>query len=198
MLLPFTVQQCQMQLAGIQAQNFNYVAWIKSLLHFQYLLKYLTFTFLIEHSALKRIYCSRKPAKTIRIQKYFGRNFRFFFRFSTYISQTHVRVWLSFALFLQTTMMKSQYFISRILHYSITTLTWHSWMLSASLTITRIRAYVHRILFQLQGHRWNCRKLQSLLYLNQAQTGLVQLPRQVFFEIHLLYWLGKGQRPCHH
>ncbi len=33
----------------------------KSLLHFQYLLKYSTFT-------LKHIYCSRKPAKTIRIQ----------------------------------------------------------------------------------------------------------------------------------
>ncbi len=29
----------------------------KSLLHFQYLLKYSTFTVLMDHSALKRIYC---------------------------------------------------------------------------------------------------------------------------------------------
>ncbi len=42
----------------------------KSLLHFQYLLKYSTFTVLMDHSAFKRIYCSRKPAKTIRIQKF--------------------------------------------------------------------------------------------------------------------------------
>ncbi len=35
----------------------------KSLPHFQYLLKYWTFTVLIDHSALKRIYCSHKPAK---------------------------------------------------------------------------------------------------------------------------------------
>ncbi len=41
----------------------------KSLLHFQYLLKYSTFTVLMDHSALKHIYCSHKPAKTIRIQK---------------------------------------------------------------------------------------------------------------------------------
>ncbi len=41
----------------------------KSLLHFQYLLTYSTFTVLMDHSALKRIYCSRKPVKMIRIQK---------------------------------------------------------------------------------------------------------------------------------
>ncbi len=34
----------------------------KSLLKFQYLLKYSTFTFLMDHGALKHIYCSRKPA----------------------------------------------------------------------------------------------------------------------------------------
>ncbi len=37
----------------------------KSLMHFQYLLKYSTFTVLMDHSVLKRIYCSRKAAKTI-------------------------------------------------------------------------------------------------------------------------------------
>ncbi len=37
----------------------------KSLLHFQYLLKYLTFTVLMDHSALQRIYRSRNPAKTM-------------------------------------------------------------------------------------------------------------------------------------
>ncbi len=41
----------------------------RSLLHFQYLLKYSTFTVLMHHNALKCIYCSRKPVKTIRIQK---------------------------------------------------------------------------------------------------------------------------------
>ncbi len=42
----------------------------KSLLYFQYLLKYSTFTVLMDHIALKCIYCSRKPAKTIRILKF--------------------------------------------------------------------------------------------------------------------------------
>ncbi len=41
----------------------------KSFSHFQYLLKYSTVTILMDHSSLKRIYCSFKPAKTIRIQK---------------------------------------------------------------------------------------------------------------------------------
>ncbi len=52
--------------------------------------------------------------------------------------------------------------------------------------------------FPLQGHMQNCRKLQFLVYLNQAQTGLVQLSRQAFFEIHPLCLLGKGQWPCRH
>ncbi len=39
----------------------------KSILHFQYLLKYSAFTILMDHSALKCIYCSKKPAKTVRI-----------------------------------------------------------------------------------------------------------------------------------
>ncbi len=42
----------------------------KSLLHFQYLLKYSTFTDLMDHSALEHIYCSRQPVKSIRIQKF--------------------------------------------------------------------------------------------------------------------------------
>ncbi len=41
----------------------------KSLLYFQYLLKYSTFTVLMDHIALKLIYCSHKPEKTICIQK---------------------------------------------------------------------------------------------------------------------------------
>ncbi len=42
----------------------------KSILHFQYLLKYSTFTLLMDHSTLKHIYCITKPAKTVRIQKF--------------------------------------------------------------------------------------------------------------------------------
>ncbi len=42
----------------------------KSLLHFQYLLKYSTFTVLMDDGAFKRIYCSRKLAKTIHIQNF--------------------------------------------------------------------------------------------------------------------------------
>ncbi len=34
------------------------------------MLKYSTFTVLVNHSSLKWIYCSRKPVKTIRIQKF--------------------------------------------------------------------------------------------------------------------------------
>ncbi len=41
----------------------------KSLLHFQYLLKYSTFIVLMDHSALKHIYCSKKSSKMVRIQK---------------------------------------------------------------------------------------------------------------------------------
>ncbi len=41
----------------------------ESLVHFQYLLKYSTFTVLMDHTALKSIYCSCMPAKTKRIQK---------------------------------------------------------------------------------------------------------------------------------
>ncbi len=40
----------------------------KSLQYFQYLLKYSTFTVLIDHSVLKHICCSCKPVKTIHIQ----------------------------------------------------------------------------------------------------------------------------------
>ncbi len=51
----------------------------KSLLHFQCLLNYSSFTVLKDHSALKRIYCSHKPAKTVRpYSDIFGGNFRFF------------------------------------------------------------------------------------------------------------------------
>ncbi len=42
----------------------------KSLLHFQYLLKYSTFTVLLDHRGLKWIYCSCKPVKIIRIQNF--------------------------------------------------------------------------------------------------------------------------------
>ena len=42
----------------------------KSILHFKYLLKYSKFSVLMDHSALKRIYVSKKPPKTNRIQKF--------------------------------------------------------------------------------------------------------------------------------
>ncbi len=61
----------------------------KSLLHFQYLLKYSTFTVLMDHNALKSIYCSRHPHKTVRIQK-FLEEFQTFFQFSTHIWQIYV------------------------------------------------------------------------------------------------------------
>ncbi len=61
----------------------------KSLLHFQYLLKYSTFTFLMDHSTLKRIYFSRHPPKTVRIQKFLEEISDFSFD-STHIWQTYV------------------------------------------------------------------------------------------------------------
>ncbi len=183
MLLPFTVQQCQMLFAGTQAQNLNYVAWKNHSCIFS----------ICWNTALKRIYCSRKPAKTIRIQKF--QIFLSIFNTSLANTWSYLTFFHDFHL---TTMMKSQYLISWTHHYSITLHTWHSWMLSASLTITQVRVYVHLIHFQSQGHRRKCRKLQSLVYLNQAQTDQVQLPKQAFFETHLLCWLGKGKQPCHH
>ncbi len=91
----------------------------KSLLHFQYLLKYSIFTVLMDHSALKQIYCSRKPGKTIRIQKFLEEISDFSFDFQ-HISGKHMFL---FHPFLQTTMMRSQYRILRILHYLIMTHT---------------------------------------------------------------------------
>ncbi len=43
----------------------------RSIIHFQYLLKYASFRVLMDHSALENIYCSKKAAKTIRIPKFF-------------------------------------------------------------------------------------------------------------------------------
>ncbi len=63
----------------------------KSLLHFQYLLKYSTFTVLMDHSALKRIYFSRKPAKMVRIQKCLEEISNFSFDFE-HISGKHMFV----------------------------------------------------------------------------------------------------------
>ncbi len=42
----------------------------KAILYFQYLLKYANFNVIMDHSALKFIYNSKKPAKTNRIQNY--------------------------------------------------------------------------------------------------------------------------------
>ncbi len=63
----------------------------KSLLHFQYLFKYLTFTVLIDHTALKRINFSHKPAKTICIQKFLEEILDFSFDFQ-HISGKHMFV----------------------------------------------------------------------------------------------------------
>ncbi len=52
------IQNSELELCGLK----------KSLLHVQHLLKYSTFTVLMDHNALKCIYCSRKPSKTVRIQ----------------------------------------------------------------------------------------------------------------------------------
>ncbi len=70
MLLPFIMQKCQFAACRYSRSELELCGLKKSLLHFQFLLKYLTFTVLIDYSALKRIYCSRKRAKTICIQKF--------------------------------------------------------------------------------------------------------------------------------
>ncbi len=62
----------------------------------------------------------------------------------------------------------NQSHISQILHYLTTPHICLSWMLSASLTITRVRVYVLLTLFQLQGLTPNFRKLQFQVYLHQA------------------------------
>ncbi len=79
-----------MLLAGTQAQNEHELCGLKKLLlHFQYLLKYSTFTVIMDHSALKRIYCSCKPAKMIRIQKFLQEISDFSFDFQ-HISGKHM------------------------------------------------------------------------------------------------------------
>ncbi len=42
----------------------------KSIIHFQYLLKYAHFTVIMDNSTLRMIYASKKQSKTHRIQKY--------------------------------------------------------------------------------------------------------------------------------
>ncbi len=63
----------------------------KSLPHFQYSLKYSTLTVLMDNSALKHIYCSHKPAKTVCIQKYLQEISDFSFDFQ-HISGKHMFV----------------------------------------------------------------------------------------------------------
>ncbi len=70
----------------------------KSLLHFQYLLKYSTFTVHIDHNALKRIYCSKKPAKTVHIQTFLEEISDFLFHFE-HISGKHMFVSDNFSSF---------------------------------------------------------------------------------------------------
>ncbi len=62
-----------------------------SLLNFQYLLKYSTFTVLMDHNTLKCIYCSRNPPKTVRIQKFCKEISDFSFDFQ-HISGKHMFV----------------------------------------------------------------------------------------------------------
>ncbi len=63
----------------------------KYLLHFQYLLKYSTFTVFMDHSVLKCIYCSHKPPKTVRIHKFLEEISEFSFDFQN-ISVKHMFV----------------------------------------------------------------------------------------------------------
>ncbi len=154
MLLPFTVQQCQMQLAGINHSCIFNICW-----NTQLSLSSWTIVPLNRFTVLANL---RKRS----VYRNFWKKSQIFLSiFNIYLANTCSCVTF-FHTFLQTTMMKSQYLISRILHYSIMLHTWHSWTLSANLTITWVRAYVHLIHFQLQGHRRNCRK--SVVYLNQA------------------------------
>ncbi len=54
------------------------LCWLqKSLLHYQYLLKYSSFIVFMEHSALKCIYCSKNPTKMVRIHN-FWKKFQIF------------------------------------------------------------------------------------------------------------------------
>ncbi len=66
------------------------LCWLNPLV-FQYLLKYATFTVLMDHSALKHIYCSKKLAKTVSIQKFVKEILDFSFDFE-HISGKHMFV----------------------------------------------------------------------------------------------------------
>ncbi len=78
------MQLCEMLLADILESSTEHKLYglKQSLLHFQHLLKYSTFTVLMDYSALKHIYCFRKPAKTVLIQN-FCRKFQTFHLIST-------------------------------------------------------------------------------------------------------------------
>ncbi len=114
----------------------------KSLLHFQYLLKYSTFTVLMDQSALKCIYCSKKPAKTVRIQKCLEEISDFSFGFE-HISGNICLFLISSLVFHQTTKMKNLFLISQTFPVWIPSHICHTWTVCVISIMQQIRGFVH-------------------------------------------------------
>ncbi len=113
----------------------------KSLLHFQYLLKYSTFTVRMDHSALKRIYCSKKPAKMVHIQTSLKEISDFSFDFE--LSQVNICLFLiSCLIFHQTIKMTNQFHTSQILLYLPTSHICHTWTTCVILIMIHYRGSV--------------------------------------------------------
>ncbi len=122
----------------------------KSLLHFQYLLKYSTFTLLMDYSAVKRIYCSRKPAKTVRIQKFLEEISDFSFDFQ------HISGKDMFVSDFLSSFSSDNIDDEPTPHLTNACL---SWMPYVNLIMTPVKGYVHFTCFLLQDRRQNFRKL---------------------------------------
>ncbi len=163
----------------------------KTLLHFQHLLKYSTFTVLMDHSALKSMYCFRKPVKTVRIQTFLKEISDFSFDFqhisgkdmfvsdflSRFSSNNEDEEPISYLT--DTTLLDDVSYMSQLddicqFNYD----TFQGVCTSHSFPLTKSQAKLKKI------------AIPSLFKTDTAKSG--PTPKQVFCKIHLLFWLGKG------
>ncbi len=166
----------------------------KSLRHFQYLLKYLTFTVLMNHSALKRIYCSCKPAKMICIQKFLKEISDFSFDFQ-HISDKHMFVSDFLSCFSSEN--NDEELIPYLIDTSLLNNASYMTQLDAicKFNYNKCQGKCTSHSSQLLSRKRKCWKLQFQVYLNLAQARQDQLPKPAFFEIYQLCSIGKCKRP---
>ncbi len=130
MLLPFTVQQCQMHLRGTQARNLNYVAWknYSCIFNICWITRLSLSSWTIVPLDGFTVLASLRKCTVYRN---IWKKFQIFLSIFNISLANTCPCLTFFHAFHQTTMMKSQYLISPISHYLIMLHAWHSSTLSA-------------------------------------------------------------------